>query len=184
MINKFESLSQVLVDALSKENIVAPTEVQTKVIPLILENKDLIVQSQTGSGKTLAYLLPLFERLKNATKEMSTLVLVPTHELAVQIQRQIERLAENSGLKISGVPIVGNVNILRQIERLKEKPQIIVGTAGRILELIKKKKISAHTIKTIVIDEADKLMDKNNLESIKSVIKTTLKDRQMLLFSA
>ena len=184
MINKFENLSQVLVDALQKENIVTPTDVQAKVIPLILENKDLIVQSQTGSGKTLAYLLPLFERLKQATKEMNTLVLVPTHELAVQIQRQVELLAENSGLKISGVPIVGNVNILRQIEKLKEKPQIIVGTAGRILELIKKKKISAHTIKTIVIDEADKLMDKNNLESIKAVIKTRLKDRQMLLFSA
>jgi len=184
MINGFDNISQVLVDALRKENIINPTEVQAKVIPLILENKDLIVQSQTGSGKTLAYLLPLFERLKQAKKDMNTLIIVPTHELAVQIQRQIERLSENSGSQISGAVIVGNVNILRQIEKLKEKPQIIVGTSGRILELIKKKKISAHTIKTIVIDEADKMMDKNNLENAVSVIKTTLKDRQILLFSA
>lgn len=80
--------------------------------------------------------------------------------------------------------IIGEANIKRQIEKLKEKPHIIVGSPGRILELIKKKKITAHTVKTIVIDEGDKLLDKNNLKVVKEVIKTTLRERQLMLFSA
>ena len=90
----------------------------------------------------------------------------------------------NSEIKLNAAPIIGNVNIDRQIEKLKEKPHIIVGSPGRILELIKKKKISAHTIKTIIIDEADRLMDDNNLETVKAIIKCTLKERQIMIFSA
>jgi superfamily II DNA/RNA helicase len=115
---------------------------------------------------------------------MQSLILVPTHELAVQVIRQIERLSENSDIKLKAATIIGNVNIDRQIEKLKEKPHIIVGTPGRILELIKKKKISAHTVKTIILDEADRLMDRNNIEPVKAVIKSTLKERQVLAFSA
>jgi superfamily II DNA/RNA helicase len=85
---------------------------------------------------------------------------------------------------VTATPIIGNVNVTRQVEKLREKPHIIVGSPGRILELIKKKKISAHTIKTIVIDEADRLMDVNNLDIVKAIIKTTLKERQLMLFSA
>jgi superfamily II DNA/RNA helicase len=186
MINTFDTLSlkPTLIAALEKEFITVPTEIQQKVIPEVLKGKDLIVQSETGTGKTLAYLLPLFEKLNPLTKEMQAIILAPTHELAIQILRQIERLSQNSDIKLSSTSIIGNVNIDRQIEKLKEKPQIIVGSPGRILELIKKKKISAHTIKTIVIDEADKLIDKNNLENVKAVIKTTLKERQLMMFSA
>jgi superfamily II DNA/RNA helicase len=173
-----------LITALRKENITIPTEVQTKVIPLALENKDLIVRSETGTGKTLAYLLPLFQKINTAAREMQALILVPTHELAIQVQRQIERLSENSDFKVTSTPIIGNVKIDRQIDKLKEKPHIIVGSAGRILELIKKKKISAHTLKTIIMDEADRLMDENNEDNIKAVIKTTLKERQIMMFSA
>ncbi|MDF2821043.1 MAG: box helicase domain protein [Clostridiales bacterium] len=181
---KFENLSTTILDALKKENITEPTQIQAMVIPKILENKDLIVQSETGSGKTLAYLLPLFEKLQEQKKEMQVLILVPTHELAIQVQRQIERLSQNSDFKLNSTTIMGNVNIKRQVEKLREKPQIIVGSTGRILELIKMKKLSAHTIKTIVVDEADKMMDKDNIEGVKAVIKCTLKERQILLFSA
>lgn len=177
-------LNPALVNALEKENITNPTEIQRKVIPEVMKNKDLIVQSETGTGKTLAYLLPLYEKLKPETKEMQAIILVPTHELAIQIQRQIERLSQNSGINVSGSPIIGNVNIARQVEKLKEKPHIIVGSPGRILELIQKRKISAHTIKTIILDEADRLMDKNNLDNVKAVIKSTLKERQLMMFSA
>ncbi len=183
-MNDFTFLSPSLCNALQKEQITVPTEVQAAVIPLVLANKDLIVQSQTGTGKTLAYLLPLFERLDPARGETQAIILTPTHELAIQIQRQIERLAANAGSALHSLPIIGNVNILRQIEQLKTKPQIIVGSPGRILELIRKKKISAHTVKTVVVDEADKLIDKSNIESVRAVIGTTLRDRQMLLFSA
>ena len=178
------NLNPSLVTALEKENITIPTEIQRKVIPQALQNKDLVAQSETGTGKTLAYLLPLFEKLNTASKEMQAIILVPTHELAIQIQRQIERLSQNSELKASSTPIIGNVNIDRQIEKLREKPHIIVGSPGRILELINKRKISAHTIKTIILDEADRLTDKSNLDNVKAVIKTTLKERQLMMFSA
>lgn len=173
-----------LVTALGKENITVPTEVQQKVIPLARENKDLIVRYETGTGKTLAYLLPIFEKINAEAKEMQVIILTPTHELAVQIERQIERLSQNSGIKAGSAVIVGNVNIDRQVEKLREKPHMIVGTPGRILELIKKRKIAAHTIKTIVLDEADRLLDEGNIENVKAVIKTTLKERQIMLFSA
>ncbi|MCX7747777.1 MAG: DEAD/DEAH box helicase [Clostridia bacterium] len=178
------NLNPALVAALKKENITIPTEIQRKAIPKILENKDVIIQSETGTGKTLAYLLPLYEKLNSEAREMQAMILVPTHELAIQVQRQVERLSENSGIKLNSVPIIGNVNISRQIEKLKERPHIITGSAGRILELIKKRKISAHTIKTIILDEADRLMDENNLNDVKAVIKSTLKERQLMMVSA
>ncbi len=178
------NINLTMADALKKENIVVPTEVQRRVIPEILKNKDLIVESETGTGKTLAYLIPLFQKLNASIREMQSIILVPTHELAVQVIRQIERLSQNSDIKLKAATIIGNVNIDRQIEKLKEKPHIIVGTPGRILELIKKKKISAHTVKTIILDEADRLMDRNNIEFVKAVIKSTLKERQVLAFSA
>ena len=163
------NMNATLAKALEKENIVTPTDVQQKVIPEAIKNKDLIVQSETGTGKTLAYLLPLFEKLKPLNKEMQAIILAPTHELAIQIQRQIEKLSLNSEVKLTSTPIIGNVNITRQIDKLKERPNIIVGSPGRILELIKKKKIFAHTIKTIILDEADRLIDENNIENVKAI---------------
>ena len=171
-----------LIAALEKENITSPTEVQRRVIPEMLKNRDLIVQSQTGTGKTLAYLLPLFKKINFMAREMQAVVLVPTHELAIQVQRVIENLSKNSDVKVSAAPIIGNVNIDRQIEKLREKPNIIVGSPGRILELIKKKKITTHTVRTIVLDEADRLM--NDMENVKAIIKSTMRDRQLLMFSA
>jgi superfamily II DNA/RNA helicase len=184
MIFEALNLNPSLIKALEIEKITIPTEIQRRVIPVALENKDVIAQSETGTGKTLAYLLPLYHKLNSLSKEMQAIIMVPTHELAIQVQRQIERLSLNSEIKITATPIIGNVNIDRQIDKLKEKPHIIVGSPGRILELIKKKKIAAHTIKTIIIDEADRLMDDSNLEIVKGVIKSTLKERQLMIFSA
>ncbi|MGE4272627.1 MAG: DEAD/DEAH box helicase [Desulfitobacterium sp.] len=174
----------LLVDALQKEKIIEPTKIQQEAIPLILNNQDVVGQSETGSGKTLAYLLPIIQKIDLLKKENQALILTPTHELALQVQRQIQSLAEHLGGTVTSAAVIGNVNITRQIEKLKEKPHIIVGSAGRILELIQKKKISSQTLKTIVLDEADRLLDEKNLPAIKSVLKTTLKDRQVLLFSA
>lgn len=186
MTNSFNTLNlnQNLIEALKKQGIEKPTDIQMEAIPISLENKDIIGESQTGSGKTLAYLLPIFQKIHSDKREMQAIVLAPTHELAMQIDKQIKLLSENSGLGVTSATIIGEVNIKRQIEKLKEKPHIIVGSSGRILELIKKRKISAHTIKTIVIDEGDKLLDENNLNSVKEVIKTTMRDRQLMVFSA
>ena len=175
-----------LANGLEKEGIAKPTKVQEKVIEKIINNKDLIVQSETGSGKTLAYLLPIYEKILslNQDKTMKALVLVPTHELAMQVHRQVERLSKNAEVEISSAVIFGDVNIKRQIEVLKKKPQIIIGTSGRILELIKKKKITAHTIETIVIDEADKLLGTDHIAMVKAVVKSCMRDTQILMFSA
>jgi len=177
-------LNLSLIDGLKKENITVPTEIQEKIIPLALKNKDIIGQSQTGSGKTLAYLLPIFQRIESEKREMQAIILAPTHELVMQIEKVIKTLAENSKIPVISLAVIGDVNIKRQVEKLREKPHIIVGSAGRILELIKMKKISAHTIKTIVIDEGDRLLDEKNLGVVKDIIKTTLRDRQLMLFSA
>jgi ATP-dependent RNA helicase DeaD len=177
-------LGEMLVLALTKQGIYEPTAIQDQSIPLILDSKDVVGQSETGSGKTLAYLLPIFQKIETLKKETQALILTPTHELAIQIQREIEFLAKDSGLPVTSAAIIGNVNIARQIEKLKEKRHIIVGSSGRILELIQKKKITAQTVKTIVLDEADRLLDENNFTSVKAVIKTTLSRTQLLLFSA
>lgn len=177
-------LNEKLIEGLNKGGISEPTEIQAQTIPLLLQNKDLIGQSQTGSGKTLAYLLPLFQKIDNTKREMQAIILAPTHELAMQINQEIKKLAENSGLPITSTPIIGEVNIVRQVEALREKPHIIVGSVGRIQELIGKKKISAHTIKTIVIDEGDRLLDQNDINRVQAVLKTTMKDRQLMVFAA
>lgn len=177
-------LSQSLIEGLKKQGIEEPTAIQSKAIPLGLENRDIIGQSQTGSGKTLAYLLPIFSKIDSSKREMQAIVLAPTHELVMQIEKQIKTLAENSDIPVKSIAIIGNVNIDRQIEKLREKPHIIVGSAGRILELIKRKKINAQTVKTIVIDEGDRLLDENNVGNIKDIIKTTQRDRQLMVFSA
>ncbi|NFA61972.1 DEAD/DEAH box helicase [Clostridium sporogenes] len=186
MMNSFDTLNlnPMLVEGLKKLNINEPTEIQKRAIPLAMENRDIIGQSETGTGKTLAYLLPIFEKVNVEKKEMQTIILAPTHELSMQINNEIKNIASNSNMDVRSMAIIGEANIKRQIEKLKEKPHIIVGSPGRILELIKKKKITAHTVKTIVIDEGDKLLDKNNIKVVKDIIKTTLKERQLMLFSA
>lgn len=173
-----------LIEGLKKAGLTEPTDIQLTSIPLALDNKNIIGQSQTGSGKTLAYLLPIFEKIDSSKREMQSIILAPTHELVMQINNEIKILATNSELPITSTTIIGEVNMKRQIENLKKKPHIIVGSPGRIIELIKKRKISAHTVRTLVIDEGDKLLDKNNLATVKSIIKTTLRDTQLMVFSA
>lgn len=172
------------INSLEKQDIKIPTDIQEKVIPAALQNKDIVAKSQTGTGKTLAYLLPVFEKINIDKKEMQCIILAPTHELVMQIDKEIQLLSKNCENTITSCTIIGEVNMARQIEKLKNKPYIIVGSPGRILELIKKRKITSHTIKTIVLDECDRLLDKNNISKVKDIIKTTLRERQLMAFSA
>ena len=186
MEKSFENLkiNEKIISGLNAMGIKEPTEIQEKIIPLALEKTNLIGQSETGTGKTLAYLLPIIENIDINKKEMKCIILPPTHELAIQINNTINEVKKASGLEITSTPLIGSANIKRQIDNLKAKPHILVGSAGRILELIRKKKVSAHTIKTIVIDEVDKLLDKNNLPTVKDIIKVTPKQTQIMMFSA
>ncbi|NLP41320.1 MAG: DEAD/DEAH box helicase [Veillonellaceae bacterium] len=154
-----------------------------KVICLFFKTK-VFLNTPTGTGKTLAYLLPLLQKVDTSKREAQAIILAPTHELASQIHQQILDLAVKAELPVKSALIIGNVNVARQIEKLKDKPHIIVGSSGRILELIQKKKISAPAVRTIILDEADRLLDDNNIDSVKAVIKTTLRDRQLMMFSA
>ena len=179
------NINQSIVMALKKQNITTPTGIQETSIPFALENKDIIAEAHTGTGKTLAFLIPIFEKINVEKREMQAIILAPTHELVVQIESQIKLLSTNSGINVTSLSIMGESNIEKQIKKLKEvKPHIIVGSPGRILDLIKKKKITAHTIKTIVLDEADNLLSKNKPVIIKDIIKSTMKDRQLMFFSA
>lgn len=179
------NINQSIVMALKKQNITTPTGIQETSIPFALKNKDIIAEAHTGTGKTLAFLIPIFEKINLEKREMQAIILAPTHELVVQIESQIKLLATNSHMDIKSLSIMGESNIEKQIKKLKEiKPHIIVGSPGRILDLIKKRKITAHTIKTIVLDEADNLLSKNKPTIIKDIIKSTMKDRQLMFFSA
>ncbi|MDU2197458.1 MAG: DEAD/DEAH box helicase [Peptostreptococcaceae bacterium] len=174
-----------LINGLKKQEITSPTEVQSLVFENIINNKDILANSQTGSGKTLSYLLPMFEKVDTTKRETQVLVLAPTHELVVQIHNQIELLAKNSGIEVTSLPIFGEVNIQKQIKNIKNvKPHIAVGSCGRVLDLINQKKLKAHTIKTLILDEVDSLLSGNNVSYVKDIVKSTLRDRQLLGFSA
>ena len=187
MNNSFTDLNvnSNIIEGLKMQGITIPTPIQASSILPALENKDIIGEAFTGSGKTLAYLIPMFHKIDTSKREMQGIILAPTHELAIQIEEQIKLLAENSKVPVTSMSIIGEVNINNQIKRLKDnKPHIIVGSTGRILDLIRKKKITAHTIKTIVIDEGDNLLDPKRADIAKEIIKTTMKDRQLMVFSA
>lgn len=178
-------LPENIIKGLEAQGISSPTDIQREAFAPVHEGKDVIIRSETGSGKTLAYLLPIIMRLDYTLRKTQAIVLAPTHELASQIYRQAELLAENAGLaEFRAALIIGGANISRQADKLKEKPQLVVGSTGRILELIKLKKISAHTTRVIVADEADRLLDDANIDGLKAVIKTTLADRQLVFLSA
>lgn len=167
---------------LAAQGLTTPTPVQSAVWEPFLARRDLVVQSGTGTGKTLAYLLPAFQTIDVSRKDLQVLVLVPTQELAIQIQRQMELLAAGSAVR--HLVLMGGVNLARQIDLLKAKPHVVVGTPGRILELLEKKKITGHHLVTVVLDEADRLLDQATLPAVKAILKTTLKSRQTALFSA
>ena len=163
---------------LQREGIASPTEIQRQTAPPILEGRDVIGLSETGSGKTLAYLLPLLAKIDMAVKVPQAVVLAPTRELALQVCRVAADAGASAGL------FIGGASISRQLEVLRCKPRLIVGSPGRILELNRMKKLTMHHVKTMVIDEADRLLDADNIADLRAVVKTTRRDRQLLFFSA
>jgi len=173
-----------LIAALAKQKITEPTPIQTIAYPVLLEGKDAYLNAETGTGKTLAYLLPLFCRIDPKLAATQLMIVVPTHELALQIQRQCCDLAQNAGWPIHTLLLIGGTIIDRQIEKLKKKPQIVVGSSGRLRELIQLGKLKAHQIKTLVIDEADRLLSKESQPAIRELLHVLPRDRQLVFVSA
>ena len=185
MTETFEGLAGAgPAQALAKRGIITPTPVQTKAIPLISAGQDVIVSAETGSGKTLAYLIPILRRINSALRAAQAVVLVPTHELAAQVYREAEQLLADTNGEVSAALLIGGANIQRQLDALKKKPQIIIGSVGRINELAEMRKLKLHEVRLIVLDEADRLLDGDNETAVRALVKRTLADRQMALFSA
>lgn len=186
MQTSFETLQlkNELITGLHAQNITSPTPIQALTYPAFLESKDLMVESHTGSGKTLAFLLPLFEKIDIHSQANQAIILAPTHELAHQIHEQIKLLARNSKLPITSALLMGEVSIEKQIIKLREKPQILVGSPGRILDLMLKKKITGATLKTVILDEADNLLESSQSATVKKLLYQIGKEVQVTMFSA
>ncbi len=170
-------ISQHTVQRLEKEGITEATEVQEKAIPKVFEGKDLLVESETGSGKTLAFSLPIIEQLEG--DETKALVLSPTRELAKQITAEIEMASS----QIDAVTIYGGVSYEPQIEGAKTA-NIVVGTPGRVLDLLQKGKIDVENLEYFVLDEADRMLDMGFQDELESIISFLPEERQNLLFGA
>jgi len=184
-MEKFKNLglSDDTLVALRKKGYEKPTEIQEKAIPLLLEGKkDVVGQSQTGTGKTASFALPIIEKLKGNSKNPQALVLTPTRELALQVSREIESLQSRKKLKI--LAIYGGASINEQIKHLKYGIDIVVGTPGRLIDLIKRRKLNLNQIKFAVLDEADEMLNMGFLDDIKEILSKTSQDKNTLLFSA
>ena len=179
--NVFLSLSENLNEKLSALNIKEPTAVQKEIIPLISQGEDVVFQSETGTGKTFAYLLPLINKLEQETDstKLRILVVAPTFELASQINMNVKSITNRkSALIIGGAPIK------RQLETLKEKPQIICGSVARIVELIRLKKIKINDLFAIVFDETDRLVKKELLEETNELYNLIPQSTQIIACTA
>jgi superfamily II DNA/RNA helicase len=173
-----------LVAALSKQSITVPTAIQIAALPVLLSGRDAYLNSETGTGKTLAYLLPIFSRLDTQREATQAVVVAPTHELAIQIQRQCTDLAQNAGWPVRTLLLIGGTSMERQVDKLKKKPHVVVGSPGRIRELIGMRKLKTPAIACVVIDEADRLLLKESLAEVRAIIQATPAERQLIFASA
>ena len=156
--------------------------IQAQAITPLLEGRDVIGQAQTGTGKTAAFGIPMIERLDPQIRSVQGLVLVPTRELAVQVAEHISLLGKYSRLKI--LPVYGGASIERQIHALEGGVHIVVGTPGRIIDLLKRRILSLASVKVVVLDEADRMLDMGFIEDIDYIVSRTSSNRQTSLFSA
>lgn len=162
-----------LITALRIRSIIKPTPVQEQVIPLLLEHKHVFFESETGTGKTLAFLLPLLTTTLPKLQEKTPpviLILTPTIELASQIKETLAILQADSGIPLKVALCVGGSSIKRQIDVLKEKPPIVIGTPARIADLIHLKKLKLDCLHAVVIDEADRLLVRESIEELRTVL--------------
>ncbi|MEI3606832.1 DEAD/DEAH box helicase [Pseudogracilibacillus sp. SE30717A] len=179
-------LNNTILNIVDKLYFQTPTEIQKEAIPAILNGKSIIGQSQTGSGKTHAYLLPLLNRIDESSQEVQIVITAPTRELSMQIYEEIKTMttyANKEQVWISRL-IVGGVDRQRMIKQLEKKPHIVVGTPGRILDMINEGALSIYSATSFVIDEADLMLDFRFIDTIDELLVRSKKDVQLLVFSA
>lgn len=180
MINEY---SEQINKALLEMNFTSLTPIQTEVIPKVLEGLDVIAQAPTGTGKTCAFGLPIVESVVASSKDLQAMIICPTRELAKQITDELRKLAKyKEGVRIASV--YGGEYFEKQLANLRNKPQIIVGTPGRILDHIERRTIKMKSVETIVLDEADEMLNMGFLGDMEKIFEKANEDRQTLMFSA
>ncbi len=175
-------LSSELLKTIEMLNYKNPTKVQEKVMPLVLEGKDIVVKSQTGSGKTAAFAIPICEKIDWEENEPQALVIAPTRELAIQVREDFFNIGRFKRLKVAAV--YGKASFYNQQRELKQKTHIVVGTPGRLIDHIDKDTLDISNIKYLVIDEADEMLNMGFLEQVETIISGLPNNRITMLFSA
>ncbi|MGK7947137.1 MAG: DEAD/DEAH box helicase [Microcystaceae cyanobacterium] len=175
-------LSDARIEHLETLGFEAPTEIQAKAIPLVLEGHDLLGQSQTGTGKTAAYSLPILDQIDPKNKDVQALILTPTRELAQQVAQAMKDFLCERGVYI--LTVYGGQSIERQIRSLERGVQIVVGTPGRVIDLLERKKLRLDSLRWAVLDEADEMLSMGFIDDVKTILKRTPEERQTTCFSA
>ena len=186
MTNEFSrfNLDPKLVQAVSELGFTTPTDVQVQVIPLMLAGEDVIAQSQTGSGKTAAFALPILQNLVsgNDSRSVQALILTPTRELAIQVADAISQFA--SQLQVEVMAVYGGQHYGTSKRRIKKGVHVIVGTPGRLQDLMRQNILDLGGVHTVVLDEADEMLSMGFIEDIENILRSTPTKRQTTLFSA
>ncbi len=186
MTNEFSQLTlhPDLLKAAAELGFITPTEVQTRVIPLMLEGKDVLAQSQTGSGKTAAFAFPVLEKIINNNNRgfVNTLVLTPTRELAIQVADAISQYGRHQ--KVEVLPVYGGQHYGTSRSRLKKGVDVVVGTPGRLQDLIRQRILDLSEVKTVILDEADEMLSMGFVDDVENILRETPSQRQTTLFSA
>lgn len=177
-------LSPEIIKAVSELGYENPTEIQKQTIPFILSDiRDLIALAQTGTGKTAAFSLPILDMIDDTSRKIQLLVLAPTRELALQIAKDVKNYTKYLP-NVKTVAVYGGSSITDQIRNLRDKPQIIVGTPGRVIDLINRKALDFSNIHWLVLDEADEMLSMGFKDDLETILKETPETKQTLLFSA
>jgi ATP-dependent RNA helicase DeaD len=171
-----------ILQAITELGFEESTPIQDQAIPIAMAGRDLIGQAQTGTGKTAAFGIPLISKISKEEEKIMALIMTPTRELAIQVAEEIGKIARFKGIR--SLAIYGGQDISRQIRSLKNKPQIIIGTPGRLLDHINRKTIRLNDVQTVVLDEADEMLDMGFMDDIQSILKLVPAERQTMLFSA
>ncbi|NTV65167.1 MAG: DEAD/DEAH box helicase, partial [Oscillochloris sp.] len=174
-------LSEPILHVLTELGYDEPTPIQEQAIPVMLSSSDVIAQAQTGTGKTAAFALPIVQRLRD-DRVPQALILAPTRELAMQVAEAIYKYGK--GQRISVAPVYGGQPIYRQLRALEQGVQIVVGTPGRIMDHMRRGTLALDQITTVVLDEADEMLDMGFAEDIEFILQQTPQARQTALFSA
>ena len=184
-VTKFEELQldDRIIRAITEMGFEEASPIQAQAIPVVLEGRDMIGQAQTGTGKTAAFGLPLLQKVDPKVKKLQAVVLLPTRELAIQVAEELRRFAKfMHGIKV--LPVYGGQDIVRQIRALKDGTQIVVGTPGRVMDHMRRKTVKMDHVHTVVLDEADEMLNMGFLEDMETILSQLPEERQTLMFSA